>query len=71
MSSMNFYSACFYFFVFSSISKTQADFFDIDDLVAQSANLLSEYGSYKAPTNNDAYFENMTSSEAIGEVIKL
>lgn len=66
---MNFFSVWFYIFLFFSISQTRADFTDVDELVTQSANLLSDYGTYKAPTNNDAYFENMTSSESLGKLI--
>lgn len=62
--------AYFWFYlVVICFPEIQADFTDVDELVAASAELIA--GTYVPPTNNDAYFENMTSSEAIGEVIKL
>lgn len=47
-------------------SRTQGDFHDVPELVAASESLITS--TYEPPTNNDAYFENMTSSKPIGKL---
>lgn len=64
---MSLLTVCFYFFVL--ISKTRADFTNVNELVEQSADVISQYSTYEAPTNNDAYFENMTSTESLGKLL--
>lgn len=62
--------AYFWFYlVVICFSQIQADFTDVDELVTASEELIA--GTYVPPTNNNDYFGNMTSSEAIGEIIKL
>lgn len=65
---MSFFGVWFYFFVVFCTVKTRADFTDVDELVEQSEQLISSYEVYKDPSNNDAYFENMTSTEPLGKL---
>lgn len=68
---MSLLTVCFYFFVLISVSKTRADFTDVNELVEESAYVISQYSTYEAPTNNDAYFENMTSTASLGKLLFL
>lgn len=55
----------FWICFFVAVSVVQADFSNVSHLVEETEKLVIGFSSYDPATNNDAYFENLTSTDPL------